>query len=75
MGRAMFLTNAGTSPNMLHTSPAYLKYPMRAMSMAAAAATQSRFALPSDASTRRAQNQLVSAMNMRSRTYFGSPQA
>lgn len=71
----MFLTNAGTSPKMPHTSPAYLNQPMRAISMTAATDTQSRLCLPSAASTRRAQNQEVSAINMRSNTYFGTPQA
>ena len=43
--------------------------------MTAATDTQSRLCLPSAASTRRAQNQEVSAINMRSNTYFGTPQA
>ena len=46
------------------------------MSMAQETATQARFPLREAAiSTRSAQNQEQSDMNISSRTYFGSPQA
>ena len=76
MGRAMFATNSGTCPKTEQTSPAYLKKPMSAMSMAQETTTQS-FLRPCESafSTLSAQNQEQRDMNMSSRTYFGSPQA
>ena len=72
----MFAMNPGTSPKTEQMSPAYLKKPMSAMSMAQETATQARFPLREAAiSTRSAQNQEQSDMNISSRTYFGSPQA
>ena len=76
MGSAMFSMNSGTCPNTEQTRPEYLKKPMSRMSTVQDTATHSFFLprVPAPA-TRSAQNQEVSAMNISSRTYFGSPQA
>ena len=76
IGSAMRCTNAGTSPKMEQTRPAYLNTPIRSRSTNTASASHS-FLSPalSPMSMRSAQNQSTAAISIRSRTYFGSPQA
>ena len=76
MGRAMRAMKGGTGPKTEQNSPAYLKKPISAMSMAQETATQRRRVRCSAPSTTfSAQNQDDSAMNISSSTYTGSPQA
>ena len=69
MGRAMPAMNGGTGPKTEQNSPAYLKNPIRRISTAQEIATQRRrTACDCAATTRSAQNQDESAMNISSST-------
>lgn len=76
-GSAMRCTNAGTSPKIEQTMPAYLKKPIRPRFTTHASATQSLafFSSLCALCTRRAKYQSKSAIAISSSTYTGSPHA
>ena len=75
MGSAMRLIHSGTAPNTEQISPEYLKKPISPRSVTVARVSHSFFPTTvSAASICSAQNQSASAINISSRTYFGSPQ-